>query len=71
MGLCMVIALVEFIGFMGNGVALVLLKDVFIHACYYYHFMIELLGYVFNYILSMLTLLDLMLLFLWCTYPMT
>ena len=40
---------------MGECVALIMLKYTLIHACYYYEFMIELIFYVSNYMLCMLT----------------
>ena len=40
----------------------------FIHACFYYNLMIELLDHVFNYTTCMLTWLLLMLMILWCTF---
>ena len=67
MGLCLVIAQVDLKRVMSKGLALVMLKCTLIHACCYYDLMIDLLDYVFDYMICMLTWLDLMLLFLWCT----
>ena len=64
MGIFLVIALFDLIGVVVNCLALVMLKCNPIHACYYCDLMIELLDYIFNHMICILTLLDLMLLFL-------
>ena len=64
MGLCLFMAHVDFIGVVVNWISLFMLKCTLVHDCCYNDLMIELIDYVSNSMICMLTCLDLVLLVL-------